>query len=322
MEQLLHVNQSLQACNCSQAFSWPQQWVNLIFAMRGGILVLYLRTPELVLWNKMKNTSEFVLKCIWMCPLTLKLKCCVSRPRHASRLCDIVTSSAQAFTFYLTPAFSVSRCNYISLNNRSSMCTIKYIRFINNVLTLVMAKGDAPWDHHGSLLLQEHLCPCHSLWGVKPRCVIAIITHLCEWLIELCATSSVSQLSPLIQLPLLQQPEGSRQMLQMYFLCKTDSNNFSFLMGRVSHRAGVTRHWAHLVCGQKMRCELVASWKEPLGSSGTPTMCSSLKHFVPLGQCSDGFGQNYVLGEIGWISLSLVLKHWVWPRQKVHPLWM
>lgn len=43
-----------------------------------------------------------------------------------------------------------------------------------------MAKGDAPLDHHGSLFLQEHLCLCYSLWEVKPRRVIAIITHLCS----------------------------------------------------------------------------------------------------------------------------------------------
>lgn len=43
-----------------------------------------------------------------------------------------------------------------------------------------MAKGDAPLDHHGSLFLQEHLCLCYSLWEVKPRRVIAIVTHLCS----------------------------------------------------------------------------------------------------------------------------------------------
>lgn len=50
----LHVFPFWWAQNCSQAFSWSQQWVNLIFAMRGGILVLYLKTSELSTETKWK----------------------------------------------------------------------------------------------------------------------------------------------------------------------------------------------------------------------------------------------------------------------------
>lgn len=131
------------------------------------------------------------------------------------------------------------------------MCTIKYIRFINNVLTLVMAKGDAPWDHHGSLLLQEHLCPCHSLWGVKPRCVIAIITHLCEWLIELCATSSVSPAVPTNPAPPAPATWGLQTDVADVFSLQNWQQQFFFSNGE-----GVPQSW----CDQALNTSGV--WSE------------------------------------------------------------
>lgn len=176
------------------------------------------------------------------------------------------------------------------------MCTMKYIRFISYVLTRWWQRGMHHWitiDHYSYRNTCAYVTLCEG-WNQGVKLQLSLTSAPCH------------QLSPLIQLLLLQQPEGSRQMLQMYFLCKTDSNNFSFRMRRVSHRAGLTRHWTHLVCGQKMRCELVASWKGPPGSSGTPTVCYSLKDFVPLSQCSDGFSHNCVLGE-NWLNFRSIL---------------
>lgn len=158
---------------------------------------------------------------------------------------------------------------------------------------LADGKGECTIDHHGSFFLPELLCLCYSLEGMKPRCVIAIITDLCSVPPELPTN------------PAPPAPATWGLQTDVAVLSKTDSNNFSFQMGRVSQRAvlpGTECSWSSLVCGQKMRCELVTSWERPLGSSGIPTVSSSLKHpwlrdFVPLSQCSDGFGQNYVLGE-------------------------
>lgn len=230
----LHIFPFGWAWNCSPAFSWPQQWGESHFSMRGAILVLYLKTSELLLWNKRKNTSEFVLKCIWMWPLSLKSKCCVAKPRHASRLHDTV-----------------------------------------------MAKWDVPLDHHGSSFLQEHLCLCYSLWGVKPRHVIAIITHLC----------SVPPALPTNPAPPAPATWGLQtDVADVFFFARVTATIFLFKWRGCPTELvwpGTEHRWSSVVCGQKMRCELVTSWEGPLGSSGTPTVWSSLKHpwltdFVPL----------------------------------------
>lgn len=166
-----------------------------------------------------------------------------------------------------------------------------------------MAKWDVPLDLHGSLFLQEHLCLCYSLWGVKPRRVIAIITHLC----------SVSPALPTNPAPPAPAAWGLQtDVADVFFFARLTATIFLFIWGCPTELVwpGTKRSWSSLVCGQKIRCELVTSWEGPLESSGTPTVWSSLKHpwltdFVPLSQCNDGFGQNCFGGN--WLNFSSTL---------------